>query len=73
MASSDIVLVPTDGNVDVRVMDAQGRLIYNEEQTAKQGVNRLTLTNEEVPAAGMYFVELAFGSKVVQTKMIIVE
>ena len=52
---------PTSGSVEVRVMDASGRMLYQQERQVKEGRNEVQLWMGHLPQ-GQYVVHVLFGS-----------
>jgi len=52
---------PTAGSVEVRVLDATGRMLYQAERQVKEGRNEVQLWMGHLPQ-GQYVVHVLFGS-----------
>ncbi len=72
--STDIVFqLPRKGSVSLIVSDINGRLLMNKVGEFETGVQRMKLTDRELPQVGVLLYELQFENQIEKGKMIRIE
>ncbi|HRO08393.1 MAG TPA: SdrD B-like domain-containing protein [Saprospiraceae bacterium] len=62
--------LPKSGEVNVRITDVTGKVVYMHNENFKQGENTLRISSEDIGVTGMLLYELKFGGQVKTGKML---
>jgi len=65
--------MPKDQDVVVNVYDINGKLIFQQQSTAKHGVNRIVLNEANFNTGGILYYELISGSTRLMNKMLLIK
>ena len=65
--------MPADEDVVVNIYDINGKLIFQQQSTAKHGVNRIVLNEADFNTGGILYYELISGSSRLINKMLLIK
>ena len=72
-ATSIGINVPTDGLVQFRVMDVNGRILLSEDKDFQKGFNVINIEMDQLSQGGVLFYEIQYKDSVIRKKMLAIK
>jgi hypothetical protein len=64
------VFLPEQGSLTTRLLDASGKVVRTNYKAANKGLNEINISDLDALSPGMYIVEVANNSKMIQQKVV---
>ena len=65
--------MPSNQNFVINVYDINGKLVYQEQNIAKKGINKVILSESDIDAGGILYYELISGNTRLMNKMLLIK